>query len=134
MQLPTIDAAVERAPEPATVARVGLGATILLAGVHKLLDPAAWNVYVLPWLAALLPTTTTTWTLANGVFEIPVGLGLLLDQFVAPLAAFVALSLAATVVYLAVGVVTVGRFGDVLVRDLGLVALATTVTLTALRD
>ncbi|MFB6151893.1 MAG: hypothetical protein ABEJ40_08820 [Haloarculaceae archaeon] len=75
------------APDPPTVARVGLGATVALAGVHKLAAPGAWTVYVTDWLAP----------------------------------------------WLVVGVVENGLFVDVLVRDVGLAALAWAVTLRALR-
>lgn len=38
--------AAARAPDPMTVARVGLGAMVFAAGVHKLLDPLSWSAYV----------------------------------------------------------------------------------------
>lgn len=113
------------------VARVGLGLVVLLAGVHKLLDPAAWAVYVTPWLADRLPMTPVEFMLLNGVLEPPFAVGLLLDRYTVAVGAFVTLSLAATVVYLAVAALTTGLFVDVLVRDVGLVALGTTVTLDA---
>jgi uncharacterized membrane protein YphA (DoxX/SURF4 family) len=115
------------APATDAVARVGLGAVILLAGVHKLVDPGAWTVYVTGWLAGLLPVSPTTFMLLNGVLEPPFAVALLAGRYTALAAAFVALSLAATVLYLGVVAVASGRFVDVLIRDLGLVALAVVV-------
>lgn len=113
-----------RLPPAATLARWGLGAAILAAGAHKLLDPAAWTVYVVDWLAPLILVSPTAFMLANGYLEVGFGLALLADRYV-PFAALVAaVSLSATCVYLAVVWAGSGRFGDVLARDLGLAGLA----------
>jgi len=109
-------------------ARVGLGLTILLAGLHKLVDPGAWALYLVAPLPALLPTSPVEFMLINGVLEPPFALALLADRYTTPAAAFVALSLAATAAYLAVVGLTRGLFVDVLIRDVGLFALAATVT------
>jgi uncharacterized membrane protein YphA (DoxX/SURF4 family) len=111
-------------PAAATLARRGLGGMVLAAGVHKLLDPAARTVYVVDWLAPLLVVSPTTFMLINGYLEVVFGVALLLDRYT-PFASFVAAaSLSATCVYLAVVWATVGAFGDVLARDVGLVGLA----------
>ena len=60
----------DRAPPPAVVARVGLGAMILLAGVHKLLAPGAWALYLTDWLAPWLVVSPVTFMLVNGVLEV----------------------------------------------------------------
>ncbi|MFC6736060.1 DoxX family protein, partial [Halolamina salina] len=54
----------------ATVARLGLGLMLVLAGVHKLLAPAAWAVYVTDWLAPWLVVHPRLFMLANGPPEI----------------------------------------------------------------
>lgn len=124
-----------RAPPPAAVARVGLGLTILLAGVHKLVAPAAWAAYVTDWLAPWLLVSPDTFMLVNGVLEVGFGLAILADRWTAVAAGVTAVSLTATVCYLAlVAVLDGGRFLDVLVRDVGLTALAWAVTLRALRE
>jgi hypothetical protein len=111
-------------------ARVGLGLVILFAGVHKLLDPGAWAVYVDPTLAGLLPLSPVAFMLLNGVLELPFALALLLDRYTTGAAAFVTASLVATVGYLsAVALVGDGGAVDVIVRDVGLAALAAAVTL-----
>ena len=122
-----------RAPPPLTLARAGLGAMVLLAGVHKLLAPAAWTVYVVDWLEPLLLVSPTEFMLANGWLEIGFGLALLLDRYAAFAALVAAVSLSATVVYLAVVAATGGGFGDVLVRDVGLAGLAWAVFVGELR-
>lgn len=115
------------------VARLGLGTVILLAGVHKLVDPGAWAVYVEP-IAFLLPMTTEEFMLLNGVLEPPFALAVLLDRYTVPAAAFITLSLVATVVYLTGVAALTGQFVDVIVRDIGLAALGFAVTVRAARD
>jgi uncharacterized membrane protein YphA (DoxX/SURF4 family) len=121
-------------PRPVTVARLGLGATLVAAGAHKLVDPVAWTVYVTDWLAPWLLVSPTTFMLANGYLEVAFGAALLADRYVA-FASFVAAgSLAATTCYLVVVWATTDAFGDVVVRDVGLTALALVVLVDALRD
>lgn len=123
----------DRLPAASTLSRVGLGAMLLVAGVHKLLAPGVWAAYVVDWLAPLLVVSPRTFMLANGPPEILVGLLLVADRYTAPAAAVAAVSLAATSAYLAVVAVTRGAFVDVLARDLGLTALAWAVLADALR-
>ena len=116
------------------VARVGLGLTLLLAGVHKLLAPDAWAVYVVDWLEPLILVSPVTFMLANGVLEVGFGGVLVADRYTTAAAAVAAVSLAATTAYLlVVGVTQDGRFLDVMVRDVGLTALATAVFLRSRR-
>jgi threonine dehydrogenase-like Zn-dependent dehydrogenase len=123
-------ARADRAVDP--IARIGLGVVILLAGLHKLLDPAAWAVYVVPPFDRLLPMTPVQFMLLNGALEPPFALALLADRYTVFAAAFVTVSLAGTVAYLAVAaLLTGGAFVDVLVRDVGLAALAASVTIRA---
>jgi uncharacterized membrane protein YphA (DoxX/SURF4 family) len=121
------------APSTATLARVGLGLMVLLAGVHKLLDPAAWAVYVTDWLAPWLVVTPVQFMLLNGWLEVGFGLAILADRYTAFAAGVAAVSLTATVGYLAAVWVASGRFGDVIARDVGLAALAWAVVIDALR-
>nr|WP_237560356.1 DoxX family membrane protein [Halolamina sediminis] len=120
------------AADTATVARLGLGVMLVLAGVHKLLAPAAWAVYVTDWLAPWLVVSPRLFMLANGPPEVLVGALLLADRYVAPATAVAAVSLPVTILYLAVVAATDGRFVDVLIRDVGLAALAWVVLLDAL--
>lgn len=122
------------APSAATFARIGLGLMVLLAGVHKLLAPGAWALYVVEWLAPFLVITPVEFMLLNGWLEVAFGLALLADRYTAFAAAVAAVSLTATVGYLAVVWVTATRFGDVLARDVGLAGLAWAVLVESLRE
>ncbi len=116
----------------APLSRVGLGVVILLAGVHKLLAPEAWAVYLVPPFDRLVVVSPVEFMLVNGVLEPPFALALLLDRYTTFAAAFVTVSLSVTVVYLAVAaLLTNGAFVDVLIRDVGLAALAASVTIRA---
>lgn len=125
----------DRAPAPLWVARVGLGLMIFFAGVHKLLAPGVWAAYVTPWLAPWLVVSPVTFMLVNGVLEVGFGAAVVADRYTAVAAGVAAVSLSATSVYLAVAaVVEGGFFVDVLVRDVGLSALAWAVLVDALRE
>jgi uncharacterized membrane protein YphA (DoxX/SURF4 family) len=126
--------AASRAPSTATLARIGLGLMVLLAGVHKLFDPGAWALYVVEWLAPLLVVTPVEFMLLNGWLEVAFGLALLVDRYTAVAAAVAAVSLTATCGYLAIVWATAGRFGDVLARDVGLAGLAWAVLVESLRE
>jgi uncharacterized membrane protein YphA (DoxX/SURF4 family) len=107
---------------------------ILLAGIHKLLAPEAWTVYVTDWLAPWLVVSPTVFMLVNGVLEVGFGVAIAADRWMAVGAAVAAVSLSATVGYLAVvALLENGLFVDVLVRDVGLAALAWAVLVDAIR-
>lgn len=108
--------------------RVGLGVVILLAGLHKLVAPDPWAAYLVPPFDSVLPVSPRAFMLLNGVLEPPFALALLLDRYTTVAAAFVALSLAATLVYLSVASLLGAPFVDIIVRDIGLFVLAVAVT------
>ncbi|WP_232688156.1 DoxX family membrane protein [Halobacterium zhouii] len=120
-------------PRPATLARWALGAMLVAAGAHKLLDPGAWTVYVTDWLAPWLVVSPTVFMLANGYLELAFGAALLADRYTVFASFVAAVSLTATVGYLAVVWATGGAFGDVLARDVGLAGLAWAVLAAELR-
>jgi uncharacterized membrane protein YphA (DoxX/SURF4 family) len=126
--------AAARGPSPATLARLGLGSMILLAGVHKLLAPGAWAFYVVDWLEPFIVLSPVDFMLLNGWLELAFGLAIIVDRYTAFAAAVAAVSLTATVGYLGIIWVTAGRFGDVLARDVGLAALAWAVLVEALKE
>jgi uncharacterized protein YjeT (DUF2065 family) len=111
--------------------RVGLGLVILLAGLHKLVAPGPWAAYLVPPFDAWVLLTPRQFMLLNGVLEPPFALALLLDRYTVFAAGFVAASLAATILYLAVASALGAPFVDVLIRDIGLLALAVGVTVRA---
>lgn len=117
-----------RLVDPDALARVGLGVMLLLAGVHKLIDPGSWATYVVAWLAPLLVVTPVQFMLLNGVLELGFGAVLVADRYTTAAAAVATVSLAATTLYLlVVGLTQGGIFLDVMVRDVGLTALAAAV-------
>ncbi|SFR41917.1 DoxX family membrane protein [Halogeometricum limi] len=127
-----VTAVVDRSSGASTIARVSLGAMVLLAGVHKLVAPTAWTAYVTDWLAPWLVVSPLTFMLVNGVLEVGFGLALLADRYTLFASLVAAVSLSATCLYLAVVfVVEGGLFGDVLVRDVGLAGLAWAVVVDA---
>jgi uncharacterized membrane protein YphA (DoxX/SURF4 family) len=125
--------AARRAPGPTDLSRLALGAMVLLAGVHKLVAPDAWAIYVVDWLAPWIVLSPVTFMLVNGVLEVAFGVALLADRQTAVAAGVAAVSLTATVGYLAAVWTLSGRFGDVLVRDVGLAGLAWAVVVDAVR-
>jgi uncharacterized membrane protein YphA (DoxX/SURF4 family) len=128
---------VERAdttlPDGPTVARWGLAAMLTAAGAHKLLQPAEWAVYVTDWLAPWLVVSPVVFMLINGWLEVGFAVLLFTDRYTAFAATVAAVSLAATTAYLIVVWVASGRFGDVIARDIGLLALALVVFVDAVR-
>jgi uncharacterized membrane protein YphA (DoxX/SURF4 family) len=125
---------VYRASSTATIARLSLGLMVLAAGVHKLLDPGAWAVYVVDWLAPWLVVSPTLFMLINGYLEVGFGLALLADRYTAFASLVAAVSLTATVGYLAIVFATQGTFGDVLARDVGLAGLGWVVFVESMRS
>lgn len=129
----TVTQLVDRTPAPLSVARVGLGAMVLLAGVHKLLAPGVWATYVTDWLAPWLVVSPVAFMLVNGVLEVGFGAAIVADRATAFAAGVAAVSLSATTAYLGLAaVVEGGFFVDVFVRDVGLSALAWAVLFDAL--
>ncbi|WP_410764725.1 DoxX family membrane protein [Haloferax sp. DFSO60] len=124
-----------RAPSPTILARLGLGLMVFAAGVHKLLDPLAWSVYVVDWLAPWLVISPVAFMLVNGVLEVGFGAAIVADRYTAFASAVAAVSLTATCLYLLlVFFLEAGLFGDVLARDIGLAGLAWAVLVQSLRE
>ncbi|ESP88562.1 DoxX family membrane protein [Candidatus Halobonum tyrrellensis] len=122
-----------RLPPAATLARWALAALLLLAGVHKLVDPGAWTDYVVDWLEPFV-VSPLWFILANAAFELAIGAALLADRYTPEAALVTAVSLFGTSGYLAVVWVTAGRFGPSMVRDFGLGGLALAVFAAAVAD
>jgi uncharacterized membrane protein YphA (DoxX/SURF4 family) len=121
-------------PDSATLARWGLAGMLLAAGAHKLLQPAAWAVYVTDWLAPWLVVSPVLFMLVNGWLELGFAGLLLADRYTAFAATVAAVSLFATISYLVVVWLLSGRFGDVIARDVGLLALALVVFADSIKN
>ncbi len=132
MTLARFRAALARHSDSAyTLLRVGLGLTVLLAGVHKLVSPTVWASYTAPWAADLITATGLSLDMfmqTNGIVEAVFGAAILVDRYTAVSAAVVALALLGIIVNLATAGLT---FADVIIRDIGLFLLAVGVTLMA---
>ncbi len=124
---------VARGPDPATVARVALGATILLAGLHKLVAPGAWAGYVVGWAEPLVVVSPRTFMWLNGPPEVLVGGLLLVDRYTTLGASVVAVSLAGTLAYLGLAALSGAVFATAIVRDVGLLGLAVSVLVASAR-
>ena len=114
------------------IMRIGLGVVIFLAGAHNLVAPDVWTKYAAPWVTALWPGSIVSFELvmmANGVFELLFGIALIAGFYTTIVAGVITLSLLAVVFDLATGAILTGKFVDILIRDLGLVALALGVTI-----
>lgn len=132
----TRSALAERAPLATPLLRVGVGLVLLLAGAHKLVRPDAWSRYAAPLLVDLWPASVLSFDAfmqLGGVGEVAFGLLLLAGTYTSLVAALSALSLASVVVNLAVGWVQTGDHLDILVRDVGLTAMAAALALLAAR-
>ena len=124
----------ERAHVAPAVLRVGLGVVILFEGVHKLFAPSVWAAYAAPWVLALWPAPMVPTMVASGAAEVGFGLALVADRYTTLSATVVAVSIAFVVVNLATIGLATGRFVDVALRDVGLVALAAGVALQSASD
>lgn len=112
--------------------RGGLGVVLFLAGAHKLVAPAIWTNYAAPWVTDVWPVWLLdfeSFMILNGVIEVLFGIALVANVYPTVLAGITALSLLAVVINLGTGALTTGEHVDILIRDLGLVVLATGVTL-----
>lgn len=98
------------------LARLGLAAVFLYAGISALLRPTDWIGYIPAQLVALSPIPDTTLLLMHSIFEILLGALLLIGWQVRILGVLAALNLLFILVFVGIDPVTF--------RDLGLIALA----------
>jgi len=111
--------------------RWSLGVTMLLAGLHKLLDPVPWAAYVAQPFAQLMPLDPVVemqWV--EGPVEALLGLGILADYRTELLASVTA----ALLFLIVVNILLIGGFLDLVIRDIGLLGLAIGVALLAADD
>ena len=94
--------------------RVGLAITFLWIGVLIFKEPEAWEGYLQPWAAGLLPVPLAQAMFATAILDIVIGVFLLAGVFTWLAALAAALHLA---IVLAVSGIT-----DFTVRDIGLLA------------
>lgn len=95
------------------ILRIGLAVTFIWIGVLILMNPAAWTGYLQPWAMALLPVPIEQAMFATAIFDILLGIALLVG-IKTWIAAFLATG------HLLIVLITSG-INDVTVRDIGLV-------------
>jgi uncharacterized membrane protein len=96
--------------------RLGFFIAPFLAGIDKFFHLLTnWDQYLAPWIAGILPFSGHTFMLIVGVIEMIAGLAVL-TRYTRLAAYIISLWLLAIVVNL----VTMGRFFDIALRDIGL--------------
>ena len=96
------------------VLRIGLGVTFLWIGILVFKDPEGWGAYLQPWAADLLSVDIVVAMTAAGVFDIVLGVSMILNLFVWPLAFLGAFHLLVVLIVTGINAITV--------RDIGLLA------------
>lgn len=91
--------------------RIGLGVVILLAGLHKLAEPARWVPYLAPLFAVRWPISIKPTMVVFGLSERPIGICLVINR------------------YTAVAAFHIGQFIGIIIRDLAVFILATGVAI-----
>jgi hypothetical protein len=109
------------------IGRIGLAAVLGGFGAWELTAPSQWAGYVPPYVAAHLPAIPLV--LAHGWLLLMVGVALLID-FLPGVAVWVAVGIMGEIV---VGLLTTSGFSDILLRDLGLLALALATAISGTR-
>src|SRR5690242_15709728 len=95
------------------VLRIGLAASIFVAGLDKFFEKLAqWSMYLAPAAEKLLPVSGEVFLRASGVVEMALGV-LLMTRF----ARAGALLLAAWLLAISVNLALAGNFWDLVVRD-----------------
>ena len=111
--------------------RLGIGLTAFLAGLDKFAHLLAdWDMYLNPLALQLIPLGADTFMQVVGVVEVAVGIAILSGW--TRLGAYLA---SAWLLGIALNLVTMGRFFDIAVRDVGLsIAAFTLARLAEVRD
>jgi uncharacterized membrane protein YphA (DoxX/SURF4 family) len=94
---------------PAFLLRIGLGLTLIYAGLHIFLDPAAWIGFVPAWLANLIDPQT--FLSIHAGFELVLGALLIAGIFVPAASLLVFLDFASILVFYGVNDITFRDFG-----------------------
>lgn len=100
------------------VVRIGTGLVVLWFGVNQLLHPELFHGYIPSWFTLL---SAPTLLMVNGLFEVVIGVCLLLGLLTRVAAGLHALHL--------LGIIVALGYGDIAVRDVGLLFAAVAVAL-----
>jgi len=96
--------------------RIGLALVFLWFGIDEVFNPENWFGYVPQWISSILPLSLKAFIILNGIFEIIIGIFLLIGFYTR----FFALI---TSIHLLLIIMAVG-YNEIGVRDFGLVAMA----------
>ena len=96
------------------IIRIGLALVLLWFGIDEIINPQNWFGYFSQWLA--LPFSLETFFLLNGIFEVIIGILLLMGLYTRVVAFISAFHLLAVTIALG--------YNDVAVRDFGLTLMA----------
>jgi len=98
------------------VIRISLALVLLWFGIDEIINPENWFGYVPSWISYILPFSLETFIFLNGIFEIIIGLLLLIGLYTRIIAFIAALHLLS--ITIAVG------YNEIGVRDFGLTMMA----------
>ncbi len=102
--------------------RLGLGAVLIWFGIDALLNPSVWSLLVPKWVLSISPLSANTFMYINGTLEILLGLLLLIGLWTRLIAGLTALLL--------LGIILSLGYGDLAVRDFGLLMAALSLVLS----
>jgi len=98
------------------ISRIGLGITFLWIGVLIFRNPVGWGGYVQPWALSLLPVPLMQVMMATAIFDMTVGILLLLNLLVWIVSFVAALHV--------ISVLVVSGITDITVRDIAILYCA----------
>ncbi|MCH8003710.1 MAG: DoxX family protein [Nanoarchaeota archaeon] len=98
------------------VIRVSLALVLLWFGIDEIINPENWFGYIPSWLSYILPFSLDFFITLNGIFEIMIGVLLLIGLYTRIIAFIAALHLLS--ITIAVG------YNEIGVRDFGLTLMA----------
>lgn len=108
------------------ILRVGMAITFLWIGILIFREPEAWGGFLQPWAANLLPIPLKEMMIGTALFDISIGIFLLID-ILTWLAALLG-------VFHLVIVLTVSGINAITVRDIGLLTALLALMVTAWPD
>ncbi|MBI2004105.1 DoxX family membrane protein [Candidatus Pacearchaeota archaeon] len=103
--------------ESKPLVRYAIGLVFLLFGVDQLMKPALWTA----WIPQFIPFEPANMVLINGLFDLAIGIFLILGLFLRPFAAI-------GIIHLITIIASVG-YNDIGIRDFGLLLVLVAVFL-----
>jgi len=94
------------------VLRIGVGITVLWIGIMIVQEPLSWAGYMDPWVINLIPFPLETMMLMAGIFDILLGVLLLVNVMTKAVGYIVALHM--------LGILIAGGINDITVRDIAI--------------